>query len=194
MKEFGRADDCEEGYGQKSKMRILIVDDDVAIIEVIKDTVNWDKLKKVEPESPLDLPPVTLRPFFISQSVLFPFFSDRGTPESEDIISFEQREYGSFVVICGEMDPVEIKNRCTELIKKIENLLECTLTCCISRPCRIDEFYEVYHRNGDLLSKNIVYYGEAFLEDAVPPHNQRHGQADNSPSGAYPSRTDPLSP
>ena len=333
MKEFGRADDCEEGYGQKSKMRILIVDDDVAIIEVIKDTVNWDKLgidevdtaydaetakkKMMEKaadivisdiempgESGLDL----LRWFrdkempgkfllltshenfqYATQAVRYhaeeylmkPFnldvvemalqkiaweirkeweqhrltyeewaernrrevkrtfwlnlFSGRarhtrkeiqrelervsltmdmekpcrlvisrvtnmeedietygrelemfmlenmhsellcGTPESEDIISFEQREYGSFVVICGEMDPVEIKNRCTELIKKIENLLECTLTCCISRPCRIDEFYEVYHRNGDLLSKNIVYYGEAFWEEQAA--NMEQGQA-----------------
>ncbi|MCM1217425.1 MAG: response regulator [Lachnospiraceae bacterium] len=88
-----------------------------------------------------------------------------GTPESEDILSFEQREYGSFVVICEEMEADKIKGNCEELIRKIENLLECTLTCCISRPCTMDEFYTVYHANADLLSRNIVYYGEAFCEE-----------------------------
>lgn len=97
-----------------------------------------------------------------------------GTPESENIISFEHREYGSFVVICEETDADVIKGRCADLIRKIENLLECTLTCCISRPCRMDEFYEVYHVDGDLLSGNIVYYGEAFFEEQVS--DMEHGQ------------------
>ena len=88
-----------------------------------------------------------------------------GVPDSEDIISFEHREYGSFVVICEETKTIALKERCDGLIRKIENLLECTLTCCISRPCTMDRFYEAYHTAGDLLSKNIVYYGEAFYEE-----------------------------
>lgn len=33
-----------ERYGNKDKMRILIVDDDTAIVEMIRDSVNWDRL------------------------------------------------------------------------------------------------------------------------------------------------------
>ena len=89
----------------------------------------------------------------------------RGVPDSEDIISFEHREYGNFVVICEWTQADALKERCGELIRKIENLLECTLTCCICRPCTMDGFYEAYHAAGDLLSRNIVYYGEAFYEE-----------------------------
>ncbi len=88
-----------------------------------------------------------------------------GVPDSEDIISFEHREYGNFVVICEGTQADALKERCGELIRKIENLLECTLTCCICRPCTMEGFYEVYHAAGDLLSRNIVYYGEAFYEE-----------------------------
>lgn len=88
-----------------------------------------------------------------------------GVPDSEDIISFEHREYGNFVVVCDGSEEDVLKERCGGLIRKIENLLECTLTCCISRACTMEEFYEVYHTAGDLLSRNIVYYGEAFYEE-----------------------------
>lgn len=88
-----------------------------------------------------------------------------GVPASEDIISFEHREYGNFVVICAETERSTLKGRCTELIRRIENLLECTLTCCICQPCTMDGFYETYNAAGDLLSRNIVYYGEAFYEE-----------------------------
>ena len=95
-----------------------------------------------------------------------------GTPEIEDIISFEHGDYGSFVVVCNGIGADGIKEKCAELIRKAENLLECTLTCCISRPCILEEFYGVYHRADDLLTKNIIYYGEAFFEEQAAVEEQ----------------------
>lgn len=99
-----------------------------------------------------------------------------GVPDSEDIVSFEHRDYGNFVVICDTAEGIVLKERCGELIRKIENLLECTLTCCICQPCTMDGFYEAYHAAGDLLSRNIVYYGEAFYEEQAVEMEQRSTQ------------------
>ena len=95
-----------------------------------------------------------------------------GNPESENMIHFEHHDHGTFVAVC-DADDERIKQRCKNLIKRTGKLLECTLTCCISNPCTIEEFYDVFHKTQKLLSKNIIYYGEAFFADQIVDTEQQ---------------------
>ena len=87
-----------------------------------------------------------------------------GEPENDSVVYFEHKSDCAFVAICEEQAEGELKEKCRRLIKKCESLLSSTVTCCISVPCGVSDFYEVYHRNLDILSRNIVYYGDVFTE------------------------------
>lgn len=94
-----------------------------------------------------------------------------GMPENDSVVYFEHKNDCIFVAICDEQEEAELRGKCRNLIKKCGNLLTSTVTCCISISCRITDFYEVYHRNLDVLSRNIVYYGDAFTEKQAFEYN-----------------------
>lgn len=90
-----------------------------------------------------------------------------GTPENERVVNFEHKNYYILVSVCDEIEAAKIKEKCSFLISKCGSLLTSTITCCISRLCDITEFYDVYHRQLEALSKTIIYYGEAFFENQI---------------------------
>lgn len=93
-----------------------------------------------------------------------------GEPENDSVVYFEHKNDCIFVSICEEQAEVDLKEKCRNLIRKCETLLSSTVTCCISASCRITDLYEAYHRNLEILSTNIVYYGDAFTEKQAFEH------------------------
>lgn len=94
-----------------------------------------------------------------------------GEPENDSIVYFEHKDDCIFAAVCDAQPETELKEKCRNLIQKCGALLSSTITCCISVPCQITDFYEVYHRNLDVLSRNIVYYGDAFTEKQAFEYN-----------------------
>lgn len=94
-----------------------------------------------------------------------------GRPENDSVVYFEQKNNCIFAALCEEQTETDLMEKCRDLIKKCGALLSSTITCCISVSCRITDFYEVYHRNLDVLSSNIVYYGDAFTEKQAFAYN-----------------------
>ncbi|MDE7313131.1 MAG: response regulator [Eubacterium sp.] len=88
-----------------------------------------------------------------------------GVPQNDSVVYFEQKDCYSFAAVCDEQPQIQLKAKCRSLILKCEKLLSSTVTCCISNLCHITEFYEVYHRIADSISKNVLYYGDVFTEN-----------------------------
>lgn len=85
-------------------------------------------------------------------------------PENDSVIYFEHRDYCTFITICENEEEEVLRKKCIELIQKCGNLLDSTITCCISDACTVMDFYEKYQNNKKIFEKNILYYGKAFLE------------------------------
>lgn len=94
-----------------------------------------------------------------------------GEPENDSVVYFEHKNDCIFAAICDAQEESDLKEKCRNFIKKCGALLSSTITCCISVPCQVTDFYEVYHRNLDVLSRNIVYYGDAFTEKQAFEYN-----------------------
>lgn len=88
-----------------------------------------------------------------------------GNPENESVVCYDMKNNYSFVTVCKKQSLDGLMNRCNELIKESKLYLEAILTCCISNPCKLTKFYEVYHQNLRRLNSNVMYYGKCFLED-----------------------------
>ncbi len=87
-----------------------------------------------------------------------------GKPENDSVVCYEHRDSCVFVTVCEDCPEEELKDRCSELVRKCGRLLSSTLTCYISNPCTIPDFYEIFHKSEEILTKNIMFYGEAFTE------------------------------
>ncbi len=87
-----------------------------------------------------------------------------GKPENDSVVCYEHRDSCVFVTVCEDCPEGELKDRCSELVRKCGRLLSSTLTCYISNPCTIPDFYEIFHKSEEILTKNIMFYGEAFTE------------------------------
>lgn len=98
----------------------------------------------------------------------------RGKPENDRVVSFEHNGFCSFLTVCEEGEDAFWKEKCEELIRKCGGLLNSTLTCFISEPCEIGDFYELYRRSGDIFARNILYYGKAFLESEAASGQGNH--------------------
>lgn len=94
-----------------------------------------------------------------------------GEPENDSVVYFEYKNDCVFAAICEEQAEADLMEKCRNLIKKCGTLLSSTVTCCISASCKVIDLYEVYHRNLDVLSRNIVYYGDAFTEKQAFEYN-----------------------
>ncbi len=98
-----------------------------------------------------------------------------GKPENDSVVCYEHRDSCVFITVCEDGPEGERKEKCRELIQKCGRLLSSTLTCYISNPCTIPEFYDVFHKSEEILAKNIMFYGEAFAEietTCSEPENQ----------------------
>jgi two-component system response regulator YesN len=95
-----------------------------------------------------------------------------GNPENMNVICYEYKDYYVLVTICKGKNETELRLLAKELILEFKKVLSSTLTCCISNVCKMTEFYEVYHRGLDLISSNVVYYGDCFLESQSTKSSQ----------------------
>lgn len=89
-----------------------------------------------------------------------------GSPENDSIVYFEYRDYYCFAAVCKGSEE-ELKEKCSKLIKKCGSLLFSTVSCCVSNPCKISDFYDKYHSLARMLSENVIYYGNVFMENQV---------------------------
>jgi two-component system response regulator YesN len=95
-----------------------------------------------------------------------------GNPENMNVICYEYKDYYILVTICKGKSENELRSLTKELILELKKVLSSTLTCCISNTCKMIEFYEAYHRVLDLISTNVVYYGDCFLESQSTKSSQ----------------------
>lgn len=87
-----------------------------------------------------------------------------GSPENENVIGYDYKDYYVFVTVCREIGMKQLENQSLELIAEYKKVFTSAITCCISEPCKITEFYEVFHRIMGIISANVVYYGTYFRE------------------------------
>lgn len=90
-----------------------------------------------------------------------------GMNENERVISYDRRGSILIVSICDAESEQTMLDRCKRLIRKCGNMLEATVTCCISKPCKMDNFREVYYRLVNIQEHNVTFCGEAYLEMQV---------------------------
>ncbi len=87
-----------------------------------------------------------------------------GNPENSRVLCFDNKDYYTLVSICDEKDVQKIKENCQRLQEDFKTILSSALTCCISRSCKLQEFYDVYWKCVDLIADNVMSYGGTFLE------------------------------
>lgn len=87
-----------------------------------------------------------------------------GNPENRNVVCYEYKDYYVLVTICKTENEKELLALTKELILGLKKVLSSTITCCISNVCKMPDFYETFHRNLNLFSLNVVYYGDCFLE------------------------------
>lgn len=102
---------------------------------------------------------------FILQNVHSEILCER--PESGRVISYERKNSLLLVTVCEICKEQILLDRCSRLLKKCGNMLESTITCCISRPCTMDEFRAVYQRIVRIQESNVIFCGESFLETQI---------------------------
>lgn len=97
-----------------------------------------------------------------------------GRPENDRVLYFEYRDDISFVTICDEEEAGSLKEKCLSLIQKVSALLSSTLTCCISNICSLAEIYETYHRVTECVARNVIFYGQTFMENQIISASDEH--------------------
>ena len=96
-----------------------------------------------------------------------------GNPENSKVLCFDNKDYYTLVSICTEKDVQKIREGCRKLEEDFATIFSATLTCCISNPCNIQEFYGVYWRCVDLIADNVMSYGSTFMEyQAIAAENE----------------------
>lgn len=92
-----------------------------------------------------------------------------GTPENSSVISMDFGNYMMLVSVCSGKTERECEELGKKLIWQLKQFSAATATCCISSPCKIEEFYAVFRRIRDILDKKVAYHGTVFLETSVSP-------------------------
>ena len=88
-----------------------------------------------------------------------------GKPDNDSVVSMDFKEYYVFVTVCRINRTEDIKEQCEELKKDFRSLFSAEMTICISRSCNIQEFYDTFHRDLNLIEGNVGYYGSCFHEE-----------------------------
>ena len=96
-----------------------------------------------------------------------------GTQENRCVICHDYQDYFILAAVCMEAPPSVFAEQCDALIERCQNVLGATLTCCISDPVTIEELYDAYHQNLELLYANVMYYGKAFFAADAAADNQK---------------------
>ena len=87
-----------------------------------------------------------------------------GDPENRNVLCFDFKDYYVVVTICDSDSARELEMKCRKLLEECGNVIKSTITCCITEPCRIPDFYGSYHTALEQIDANVVCYGKWFLE------------------------------
>lgn len=90
-----------------------------------------------------------------------------GIPENTNVLSFDMGTYYKLICVCEDEEDIVLEKKCKELIYQIKELSSATVSCCVSRKCRIEEFSQVAEKCQELLNRNVSYYGSVFFEENV---------------------------
>ncbi len=88
-----------------------------------------------------------------------------GKPDNDSVVSMDYKEYYIFVTVCKVTGGWNVEKRCEELRKDFKELFSADITICISRECKMEEFYDTFHRDLNLIEGNVGYYGACFREE-----------------------------
>ncbi len=90
-----------------------------------------------------------------------------GTPENERVVCINEGSWLLIVSVCEDEAEEVLLEKCQDLIENGNLYGRSLLTCCVSRACRLEEFYETFCRTRRLLEDSVGYYGKAFTESSV---------------------------
>lgn len=93
-----------------------------------------------------------------------------GNPENYSVTCFDLKEYYVVVTVCcSATDRGKgvggIEETCRELLQAFKRIFTADMTCCISKPCKIWEYYDKYQSNLSLIEKNVISFGSYFQEE-----------------------------
>ena len=88
-----------------------------------------------------------------------------GNPENTSVLCFNYKDSCVMVTICELGSVRDMEQLCKVLIAECKKLVSSTVTCCISRACKVQEFGGVFRHAQELLASNVAFYGSCFYEE-----------------------------
>ena len=90
-----------------------------------------------------------------------------GCPDNSSVVSMDYDNYYIVATVCREKDSEELKQCCKLLHTGFKKLFSSEITMCVGKPCKIEDFYDTFHRQQNLIERNVAFYGSYFQEDDV---------------------------
>lgn len=91
----------------------------------------------------------------------------RGKPENLWVTCYDHQNYYVVVTVCENGRESLFEGKCSDMLESLKSIFNSTVTCCISKSCNIEAFYEAYHRALNMISVNVAYYGMCFKESQI---------------------------
>lgn len=88
-----------------------------------------------------------------------------GAPENRNVVCYDYKDYYALATICRTKDNRWQKERCDALIQEFKQVFSASMTCCITRTCKIGELYDMFWNSMELIAANVMYYGTSFHEE-----------------------------
>lgn len=116
---------------------------------------------------------------FILENIHMEIFYEN--PSEKYVVCFPGNDVCYVISICkkGGVDVCNeiagLKKRCQLLIENYTRILSSNLTCCISRPTELSEFYNTYQRLQNLLERNVSFSGSYFYEEESVEREREQG-------------------
>lgn len=88
-----------------------------------------------------------------------------GSPDNSSVVSMDYDHYYLVVTVCFSKTSEELRPCCKLLHTEFKKIFSSEITICIGRPCKMEEIYETFHYEQELIEKNVAYYGGFFEED-----------------------------
>ena len=96
-------------------------------------------------------------------------------PASFMVYSQQNKNNYTIVSICKNdgRSPLVYKTIMENVRENISKILEAQITSFISKPIKVEDFYENYLRESDLIDQNVGFYGTAFTEEDISLESQK---------------------
>lgn len=80
------------------------------------------------------------------------------------VIFYDKKDSCILITICDEEEERVLYEHCRNLVERCGEILDSTVTLCVSNLCRLEEFKTTAQRILEIQRKNIIFYGQAFFE------------------------------